>query len=178
MLINKILKITVILALLLAELPYSVQAYEVAATPYDNRLKQCGVFGQPYEWLVAHSIPEASMQILFNEARSFRYVAEPDTDHWQTAEETSQKHSGDCEDKAIWLFNRLTKAGYSQLKLVIGKQREIDAQMHVWLTYEDSSGRIFLLDPTAQRKIWALSDLSEGWYQPIYAFDGLKRYRF
>jgi predicted transglutaminase-like cysteine proteinase len=147
----------------------------IPSTPFDHKLDHSGLF-QAFR---AESIGTASMDQLnveFATARSFRYISDQD-DYWQSAEETSQRHAGDCEDKAIWLFERLTKAGFSDLRLVIGKYRVIDKELHVWITYTDN-GTTYLLDPSSQKKIWKSSDFSSEWYKPVYSFDGHNRYSY
>lgn len=143
------------------------------STPFDRKLNQPGLFE-----LSNYSDSYTSIQQLFNTARAFRYVTDRSGDHWQSAEETDSKRSGDCEDKAIWLFARLKQCGYTNVRLVIGKYRQIDKRYHVWVTCSDASGNTCLLDPASQKRIWTEQSFGSGFYTPIYAFDGERRYRY
>lgn len=150
--------------------------YLVQGTPFDGKLRSVGGFDLiPSE--VAPS-EQKSIEELFMIAKSFRYVSDGNDDRWQSAEETDARHAGDCEDKAIWLFTRLIQNGYYNVRLVIGRYREIDDQLHVWVICSDKAGNTCLLDPTIQKRIWYLTAVDSGFYQPLYAYDGQNRYRY
>jgi hypothetical protein len=145
----------------------------IPATPFDRQINAASNYN------TAALFPDvASSDQLFFQARGIRYVPDPaGQDHWQTPEETQQRWAGDCEDKAFWLFAQLKQNGYSHVRLVIGRYRALDSGFHVWVTLVDDHGDVFVLDPTAQRKIWKASDFSEEYYRALYSFDGMNRYR-
>ena len=118
------------------------------------------------------------MESLFGRAKAFRYQADAaGHDRWQTPEETESRWAGDCEDKAVWLYAQLKKSGYSGVRLVIGRQNPSSRTLHAWVTLDNSDGSFYVLDPTAQKRVWNSNDFSDGSYRPLYSFDGSNRYR-
>lgn len=146
----------------------------IQATPYDHKMSQVGLLASHFP---VHQTESA--ESLFMKARSIRYV--PDNrgmDYWQSPGETESRWAGDCEDKATWLYAQLKKNGYHNVRLVIGSYRSINKGYHVWVTFGDAQNNIFyLLDPTAQKRIWPSADFSEGFYKALFSFDGITRYR-
>ena len=139
-------------------------------TPFDGRLEQAG-FNESVRKVVN---PSTSVESLFSIARSFRYVPDsPRDDNWQTAEETDARQSGDCEDKALWLYRELKRNGYENVQLVVGKYRPSDTAMHAWVFYTDETGKNIILDPTTQRKPWKAEDFSKNFYRPFFSYNDL-----
>jgi len=97
-------------------------------------------------------------------------------DYWQLPEETEKKGRGDCEDKAIWLYSKLIKEGFTDVRLVIGKYRESSPYFHAWVVWYQED-KIFILDPTKNRSIWELRDYPAGYYQPYYSYYKNKKWR-
>ena len=146
----------------------------IQATPFDRRLDAAGAFGSFTPFLGSLR----SNDDLFLRARSIRYEPDPaGQDYWQTPEETDARWAGDCEDKAIWLFAQLKMNGYSNVRLVVGRYRSIDRSYHVWVTMADPQDDVLILDPTAQKRMWRAGEFGEGFYKPLYSFDGINRYR-
>jgi hypothetical protein len=146
----------------------------IQATPYDNRLDASGAFSGTAGSVLGSLRPSDD---LFMRARSIRYVADAKgNDYWQSPQETQARWSGDCEDKALWLFAELKKNGHSNVRLVVGRFRSTGGY-HVWVTMGDAQGNVWVLDPTAQKKIWKASDFGPGYYKALYSFDGINRYR-
>ncbi len=152
-----------------------MQGFLIPATPFDNKVMSSGAFF-PLTVPVSSRYLDTS-DALFEISRSFRYVPDEGRDYWQTPEETEIKGSGDCEDKAVWLYVQLKKNNINSARLVIGRYRSIDRGFHVWVTLTNKDGRIMILDPSKQKRVWALTDFSEKYYNPIYSFDGSDRYR-
>ena len=147
----------------------------IQATPYDRKISAAGGFS--LDAVPAISSLRSS-DGLFVQARSMRYVSDAATrDYWQTPQETQARWSGDCEDKALWLFAQLKKNSHENVRLVVGRHRSTDKNYHVWVTMADGQNNIWILDPTAQKKIWKSSDFGGGYYKPLYSFDGINRYR-
>ena len=118
------------------------------------------------------------MESLFLKAKSIRYV--PDKkgqDYWQTPLETEARWSGDCEDKAVWLYAQLKQNGFQDVRLVVGRFRNVSRDFHVWVTLSDSSNDFYVLDPTSQKRLWKSSEFPQGYYHPLYSFDGSNRYK-
>lgn len=150
-----------------------MQEQAITATPYDGRLDQAGAL---LEYLPAKNARSA--EDLFNNARAFRYKEDVrGRDHWQTPEETERRFAGDCEDKAVWLYANLKINGHKGVRLVVGRKDGASRGFHVWVMMEASGGGFFVLDPSAQKRIWNASDFTGGEYKPLYSFDGIHRYR-
>src|SRR5262249_23948429 len=135
----------------------------VKSTPFYQRLIGAGIF-EPEK--IAPTGEEKPLQLLFRIARFIPY--DPDhnkEDIWQSADETSKIFSGDCEDKAIWLYTQLRRNGYSDVHLVIGKYGPSSTKFHVWVTYVDETGVNWLLDPTMQRKPWNIDAFPKNLYR-------------
>ena len=150
------------------------QASLVSATPYDSRIAQAGLPSIPTGIRTVRSSED-----LFDTARSFRYRKdERGRDYWQTPQETEASWAGDCEDKSLWLFAQMKINGFDKTRLVIGRQNASSKGLHVWVTLmEDNGSPLYILDPTNQKRIWKITDFSEGEYRPVYSFDGSNRYR-
>ena len=153
----------------------------VTGTPFDAKLESIGFFNEPNVTAGSAGHTE-SVEKLFLIAKSFRYAHDSFNDRWQTVEETASKRSGDCKDKAVWLYAQLRRNGYHNTHLVIGKYRAKDSKLHAWVTCVDESGNAYLLDPAVQRAPKDLWGLSRTFYRPIYSFGSIDRmysaYRF
>ena len=147
----------------------------VSGTPFDYKIINAGCFNLSPSTLNLQS--QKSIQELFAIARSFRYVSDGG-DNWQSAKETEERHAGDCEDKAIWLFTRLINNGYYNVRLVVGRYRSLDSQLHVWVICSDKEGNTCLLDPSIQKRVWYLIGIDSDFYKPLYAYDGQNRYKY
>ncbi len=143
------------------------------STPYDQKNALTEVLNESYQ-PPTHPLLEP-IDPLFWKARRFVYIEEKKGDNWQFPQETEKKQAGDCEDKALWLYARLRAAGYKNLRLVVGRYRSMDARLHVWLMRVDENGKVFILDPTIQNRIWPLDAFQPGFYRPIFLFDGKNR---
>lgn len=175
----RVCKLTVVLALALVFLASDVYAAAniftgtlIQASPFDVKLHQSGFFE-----IRGSAVPAAStksLEEIFLKARSFRYSSDMRGDHWQSPAETELRRSGDCEDKAVWLYAELKKQGFSQVRLVIGRFRSFDNKCHVWIELGDPNDAL-ILDAAAQKRIWKRSDLINGFYKPLFSFDGERR---
>ena len=149
--------------------------YPVSATPFDQKLNSVGFFNGP-KTIISHFSHARSVKELFMIARSYRYLSNAANRPWQSAEETTLKGSGNCADKAVWLYTELTRNGYNDVSLVIGKYCPIDTKLHAWVTYVDKSEHTFILDSALQRQILKVEDFPEGFYIPLYSFSRENRY--
>jgi hypothetical protein len=96
--------------------------------------------------------------------------------YWQTPTEVDFARLGDCKGKALSLYARMRNAGATNLQLVIGKRHIYDSATHAWLEWETSAG-IYLLDPTFDETPAKLTEVDSMTYLPLYAYDGLRKYR-
>ena len=142
----------------------------VQYSPFYQKLVSAGVFDVPLASPVAQAEP---FQILFLKAHLFHYSWDKDRqEQWQSPEETSRLFSGDCADKAIWLYTHLRRNGYQNVSLVIGRYSPSSKVLHMWVTYVDPSGSKLLLDPTIQRKPWKAENFDKRYYKPLYILSG------
>ena len=77
---------------------------------------------------------------------------------------------GDCKDKALWLYSKLTAAGARNVQLVIGKKDNQAQEFHAWL-YLTLNGQAYLLDPTLSGSVCEASDFGIDEYIPVYSYD-------
>jgi hypothetical protein len=109
-----------------------------------------------------------SMSILeecFDTARRFNYVNDSfdnkkGYDYWQNSLETQTTLSGDCEDKAIYLQERL-KNYQIHSELVDGKYDSTDISNHLWLEI-NSNDTTYLIDATNTQIFYKTSPGIEG----------------
>ncbi len=66
--------------------------------------------------------------------------------------------------------------GATNLWLVIGKHHIYDSVTHAWLEWETTAGT-FVLDPTFNETPVRTAELDPMIYLPIYAYDGVRKYR-
>lgn len=86
-------------------------------------------------------------------------------DTWQTPGQTAMRMRGDCEDRAFYLWRRLTRQGIIS-RPVFGYMSEESRQRglaHVWVEAE-IEGRLYLLDPGRDAEIISVDEVKEGEY--------------
>ena len=87
-------------------------------------------------------------------ASRFKYKADASgADYWQIPLETEKLGMGDCEDKSIWLYSKLLKEGFDNIRLVLGYYRISKSSFHMWVNWY-TNGRVYILDPTMNDDIW------------------------
>ena len=182
LMVNKIVLVSIILNFSLLN---SIQAslnsaghynlIPINATPYDYKISRTGLLN--FIPIKFSGKERESAESLFLKARAFRYVKEHKRDIWQTPQETQARGSGDCEDKAVWLFYQLRQNGYQNVSLVIGKYKSVSRGFHVWVAYTDENSDTYLLDPANQKRIWHAGNFTGAYYEALYSFDGQRRYR-
>ena len=171
----RVLPVGLIASFIIASSPGTSLAEDgriIAHTPFDQKMASAGVLDPSFYSSGDNRSPER----LFAECRSFRYSKDRGRDHWQSPAETQARRSGDCEDKAIWIFSHLQNQGFSDVRFVIGRYRNFKGGLHVWVTYRGSDGGVYILDPAMQRRIWRTADFSSDFYHPLFSFDGTHRY--
>ena len=97
-------------------------------------------------------------------------------DYWQLPQETESRGTGDCEDKAIWLYARLIQIGFENVRLVVGKYRVDEPAYHAWVVH-NFTGKTYILDPTINDGLWDARRYPKGFYQPLYSYSKDKRWR-
>jgi hypothetical protein len=141
----------------------------IQTTPFFNRLETAGVFDVP----AIHAETPKPMILLFRMALSFHYAHDAKKeDNWQSADETTKYFSGDCEDKAIWLYTHMRRNGYKDVSLHIGKYAPSSRKLHMWVSYVDNDRKTMLLDPTNQRKPWTVESFPSKLYRSKHILNG------
>ena len=129
---------------------YNYRGIPTTVTPYDSKYRRV----------------EEYLKTAYN----FQYKSEKrGSDYWQLPDETEALKTGDCEDKAIWLYSKLLDDGLPNVRLVIGKENKDSEEFHAWVAW-DRGGKIYILDPTADSHIWRLDQYPQGYYLPYYSF--------
>ena len=103
-------------------------------------------------------------------ASRFKYKSDVvGADYWQTPLETERRGAGDCDDKAIWLYSKLIKEGFEDIRLVLGNYRRSRSSFHMWVNWYHN-GKVFILDPTDNEGIWSADEYPKDFYEPSYSF--------
>lgn len=130
----------------------------VHATPYDEKYEK-----------VEKYLEMASL---------FKYKADArDADIWQLPLETEKLGTGDCDDKAIWLYSKLIKEGIDNVRLVLGNYKTGEVSVHMWVDWYQDDGRVFILDPTIDNGIRSADQYWKDYYQPFYSFHKGKKWK-
>jgi len=136
---------------------YDYQGKPAAVTPYESKYKR--------------------VRDYLKTASRFRYKRDKKgADYWQLPEETEKLGTGDCEDKAIWLYSKLLKDGFEDVRLVIGKEKENSRIFHSWVAWYPQ-GKVYILDPANDSQMWELRKYPKGYYKPYYSFYRDKSWR-
>ena len=154
--------------------PIDEQGCLTLSTPYDDNPALQDALLLKNTWIKPDPSP---LEKIFWKARRIVYVDDRSQDRWQAPLVTGSRMAGDCEDKALWLYSQLKVNGYSNVRLVIGRHRLHDATTHAWVMYTDDKAETLILDPTQNNRIWPVTKFMSGFYQPLYSFDGLLRYK-
>ena len=140
-------------------------------SPFYQKLLDAGVFNVPV--IPPPSGKPEPIQILFLKAKMIHYSWDQQhLERWQSADETSKVFHGSCADKAIWLYTHLRRNGYQSVSLIIGRYSPSSRVLHMWVTYEDPSGGVLLLDPTIQKKPWKTEAFPERLYKRLVLLNG------
>ncbi len=79
--------------------------------------------------------------------------------NWQLPFETERLGTGDCDDKAVWLYSKLLKDGVGNVRLVLGNYKKGELSVHMWVNwYQD--GQVYILDPTVDNSIRTVTQYS------------------
>lgn len=140
----------------------------VQNSPFYQKLLAAGIFDVP----MAYPENPKPLILLFRMAKNFHYDSDgKGMDDWQSADQTLKSYSGDCEDKAIWLYTQLRKNGFENTSLHIGRYASDSRKFHMWVTVSGVDGTI-LLDPTNQRKPWPESAFPKKSYRSLHIICG------
>ena len=146
--------------------PLTLQKQPVPETPYDPYL---GPFRQVAAAPPGHR--EFTMDAMEKwTRRAYRFGYEHTGDYeWKTPEEVERTSTGDCKDKALWLYSKLKAAGAAVIELVIGKRHLADADLHAWVV-ASHQGRTYLLDPASRSSAWEVSEFEWDEYIPVFSY--------
>ncbi len=126
-------------------------------TPYDDRYKKVRKY--------------------LKTASKFKYKADGvGADYWQLPFETERLGRGDCDDKAIWLYSKLLKEGFDDVRLVLGNYKSGEFSVHMWVNWYHN-GQVYILDPTINNGIWRAEEYSMDYYKPYYSFHRDKKWK-
>ncbi len=145
------------------------------STPFDSKMASAGVLG--LRSVSFGQMPVVEADELFRVARSFRYRKDTRGDRWQSPEETGHMRAGDCEDMALWLYAKLLEGGRSDARLVIGRYQRLDRGLHVWVTLTTPKGKVLILDPAKNKRVWESSSLGTDLYLPYFSYGDGSSYR-
>ncbi len=140
----------------------------IQKTPYDKRYKKIEkTIGTTYK----------KVEKYLEMASKFKYKAEASgVDNWQLPFETERLGTGDCDDKAVWLYLKLLKDGVDNVRLVLGNYKKGELSVHMWVNwYQD--GQVYILDPTIDNGIRTATQYSNEYYQPFYSFHKDKKWK-
>ena len=126
-------------------------------TPYDGKYEK-----------VRKYLKEANARI--------RYTPEADNvDYWQLPQETERLATGDCEDMAIWLYDKLRHEAVDDIRFCIGKHTENSSIMHAWVLWFDGK-ETFVLDPSVSYEMQNVKAIPSRLYIPYYSYDGDRKW--
>jgi predicted transglutaminase-like cysteine proteinase len=145
----------------------------VESTPYDNQMARI----EPVlSSTCGQSADEISMSMVNQWMKKMRRLPYRYSKQWQTPFEVTTTRAADCKGKAIALYEIMQTMGATNVRFVIGKHRAGDWFTHAWLEWETANGS-FVLDPTFNWRAVQVQQLSAKKYIPLYAYDGVSRYR-
>ena len=159
---------------------YEHEGIPVKVTPYDRqhrdirKLMCLPCHNTPY---VVYDRQYRKVRMNLETASRFQYKADRiGADYWQMPHETEKLGMGDCEDKAIWLYSKLIKEGFDNVRLVLGDYKRSEASTHMWVNwYHD--GQVYILDPTINDGIWKAKEYSKEYYKPSYSYYKDKKWK-
>jgi len=140
----------------------------IQKTPYDERYKKIEkTLGTTYK----------KVEEYLKMASKFKYKEEAaGVDNWQLPFETERLGTGDCDDKAVWLYLKLLKDGVDNVRLVLGNYKKGELSVHMWVNWYQG-GEVYILDPTIDNGIRTAAQYSNKYYQPFYSFHKDKRWK-
>lgn len=146
-------------------LAQSIARHQVSQTPYDPYM---GAFRTVAARGLGHGLNMEAVKQLTEKANDIRYDHIEDF-RARSPEEVEASGRGDCKDKALWLYSKLTAMGAQDIQLVIGKKDSRAQEFHAWL-YLSLNGHTYLLDPTFSASVSEASDFGAEEYIPVYAY--------
>ena len=148
--------------------------FSVPKTPYDHQMVRVGfTLASRAATQGSSSISALALNQWMTELRAIPYHY---SKYWQTPAEVVDAEATDCKGKAIALYAKMRQSGATNLWLVIGKHHIYDSVTHAWLEWETTAGT-FVLDPTFNEAPVKTAELDPMIYLPIYAYDGIRKYR-
>ncbi len=147
--------------------------FTVPKTPYDHQMVRVGFTLASRAPAGSTSISALALNQWMTDLRAIPYHY---SKYWQTPAEVDDAEATDCKGKALALYAKMRRSGATNLWLVIGKHHIYDSVTHAWLEWETTAGT-FLLDPTFNETPVRTAELDSMIYLPIYAYDGVRKYR-
>lgn len=155
---------------------YDHAGISTLSTPYDSKYQKVQYspnYYEPTDTLKTEAPHNKDYQKVYEyleTASRFEYMADvKGADYWQSPSETERLGTGDCDDKAIWLYSKLIKEGIDNIRLVLGNYKSGEFSVHMWVNwYQD--GQVLILDPTIDNGIRSSFEYWTDYYQPFYSF--------
>jgi hypothetical protein len=147
--------------------------FTVSKTPYDHQMVRVGFTLVSRATEGSGSISSLALNQWMTELRAIPYHY---SKYWQTPAEVGDAEATDCKGKALALYAKMRQSGARNLWLVIGKHHIYDSVTHAWLEWETTAGT-FVVDPTFNEIPVRTAELDPMIYLPIYAYDGIHKYR-
>jgi len=147
--------------------------------PYYKKLEKTKIFQGIFEVEEPGQPSDMVNQVFRLGTVLIKYVGEEELkDYWQTAEETSNRHAGDCEDMAIWLCRKCFVLGVKDIKFVVGKMKVGPFWKPKWLGHAWAEHGDFVYDIANYKARKRFGKLYGKSFKPFYAFDRSDRYRW
>jgi hypothetical protein len=145
----------------------------VKSTPYDKQMTRIRPILASIPKQLRGDVPLGLVNFWIGDLRSIPYGFTPE---WKTPTETESGEPADCKAKAVDLYQRMQARGANNVMLVIGWHTSTSRCTHAWVEWETESGS-YVLDPTLNWKAFPLRKVDRNSYIPLYAFEGIKKYR-
>ena len=146
--------------------------FTVKATPYDRQMTRI----RPVLTASQRSSGNVSLGTVNQWMAELRSIPYGYTTAWKTPSEAVSGAPADCKAKAVALYQKMNANGAANVRLVIGKRMPTSPRTHAWLAWE-TQGNTYVLDPTFNWTAATSNQVGRRNYQPLYAYEGKKKFR-
>jgi predicted transglutaminase-like cysteine proteinase len=144
----------------------------VDSTPYDRQMSRI----QPVLFTKAAQKENVTLALVNHWIQDLRSIPYGFSTEWKTPAEVESGAFADCKGKAVALYQKMCSCGAQNVRLVIGRRTPTSRKTHAWLEWTTESGN-YVLDPTINWSAYALADVGNRSYIPLYAYAGARKYR-
>jgi len=144
---------------------------EITSTPYDRQMERIQpTLTEPSAYAIyGPSLSVVNGWMIELRAMPYRYSRE-----WRTPFEVEAARVGDCQGKALLLYDWMQSNGATDVRLVIGKRNAGDSLTHAWVEWQTGIGTL-LLDPTFNWNA-AIKIRNRRTYIAFYGYEGEHKY--